>query len=224
MSEAFIRRLGLRDLDELLALQRQVLPDTMSARLGRRFNDVYHATMLNSDDYFCDGYFVGGELVGYLSYTANTMHLLRDVLRRNVLSYIGALVVDAVREPRTLGLIFRVARSVLVPSVEPSPSVTAELLSVGVLPAFRGGRGATKNATARPVSDALLNNALATLRSRGVTAVRLVSKPVHVDPIPDRFVRKNAFTHVGPVRRFGLDGEMYVLNLAEAMQAGERPA
>jgi ribosomal protein S18 acetylase RimI-like enzyme len=217
-----IRRLGPRDRSELLALQRQVLPDTMSARLGCRFNDVYHETMLKSDDYLCDGYFVDGQLVGYLSYTANTMHLLRHVLRRNILSYLGALVMDAVREPRTLGLILRVARSVLVPSREPSPGVTAELLSVGVLPEFRGSRG--KDATARPIADDLLNNAIATLRARGVTAVRLVSKPVHVDPIPHRFVRKNAFTSVGAVRRFGLDGEMYVLNFAAAAQVGERHA
>lgn len=222
MSETFVRRVGLRELDDLLALQQRVLPDTMSARLGRRFNDVYHATMLKSDDYICDGYFVDGQLVGYLSYTANTMHLLRDVLRRNILSYVSAIIVDALREPRTLGLIFRVARSVLIPSAEPRPDVTAELLSVGVLPEFRGGRG--KDTTVRPVADALLNNALATLRARGVTSVRLVSKPVHVDPIPHRFVRKNAFTSVGPVRRFGLDGEMYVLNFAAAAQVGVRPA
>lgn len=220
MSSSFIRRLERRDLDLLVALQQQVLPDTMSARLGRRFNEVYHATMLQSHDYICDGYFVDGELVGYLSYTADTMRLLRGVLRRNFVSFARALIADAIREPRTLGLIFRVARSVLVPTPEPSPTVTAELLSVGVLPGFRGSQAG--RATSRPVSDVLLNNALSTLRARGVTSVRLVSKPVNVDPIPHRFVRKNAFTSVGSVRRFGIDGEMYVLNFGEAAQVGER--
>lgn len=222
MNSSFIRRLDKRDLHQLLALQQQVLPDTMSARLGRRFNEVYHETMLQNDDYICDGYFVDGELVGYLSYTADTMRLLRDVLRRNFVSYARALIVDAIREPRTLGLIFRVARSVITPSPEPSPTVTAELLSVGVLPGFRGSQAGS--VTSRPVSDILLNNALTALRARGVTSVRLVSKPVHVDPIPHRFVRKNAFTSVGSVRRFGLDGEMYVLNFGEAVQVGERHA
>jgi len=222
VSSSSIRRLERRDLDQLLALQQQVLPDTMSARLGRRFNEVYHQTMLQSDDYICDGYFVEGALVGYLSYTANTMRLLRAVLRRNLVSYAYALVVDAIREPRTLGLIFRVARSVVLPAVEPGPTVTAELLSVGVLPPFRGSQPGRANT--RPVADSLLNNALATLRARGVTAVCLVSKPVHIDPIPHRFVRKNAFTSVGSVRRFGLDGEMYVLNFGEAARVGERQA
>jgi hypothetical protein len=221
VNSSLIRRLEQRDLDQLLALQQQVLPDTMSARLGRRFNEVYHETMLQRDDYICDGYFVDGELVGYLSYTADTMQLLRDVLRRNFVTYARALIVDAIREPRTLGLIFRVARSVITPSPEPSPTVTAELLSVGVLQGFRGSQ--TGRATP-PVSDVLLNNAISTLRARGVTSVRLVSKPVHVDPIPHRFVRKNAFTSVGSVRRFGIDGEMYVLNFGEAAQVGERQA
>jgi hypothetical protein len=221
VNSSLIRRLEQRDLDQLLALQQQVLPDTMSARLGRRFNEVYHETMLQSDDYICDGYFVDGELVGYLSYTADTMQLLRDVLRRNLVTYARALIVDAIREPRTLGLIFRVARSVITPSPEPSPTVTAELLSVGVLQGFRGSQAGRATP---PVSDVLLNNALSTLRARGVTSVRLVSKPVHVDPIPHRFVRKNAFTSVGSVRRFGLDGEMYVLNFGEAAQVGERQA
>jgi hypothetical protein len=202
------------DLPDLLALQRETLPDTMSARLGERFNAVYHRTMLASDDYFCDGYFVDGRLVGYLSYTADTMHLLRSVFRRNLPAYARALVRDVLRDPRRLGLVFRVARSVAQRPAQRSRVVAAELLSVGVLPAFRGRR--IVNGGVRSVADMLLRSALATLRARGVAAVVLVSKPVHVDPVPHRFVRKYSFRSGGPVRRFGSDAELYVLNIADA--------
>jgi len=183
----------------------------MSARLGPRFNAVYHQTMLASTDYLCDGYFANGQLVGYLSYTADTARLLRDVFRRNVARYALALIIDVGTDPRRLGQILRVARAVLFPTNSPEPSVTAELLSVGVLPALRGERGATGQQSS--VASSLLRSAVAALRARGVAALHLVAKPVHVDPVPHRFVRKYGFTSAGPVRRFGIDAEMYVLNL-----------
>lgn len=213
MSEHRVRRLTTTDLAALLTLQQQVLPDTMSARLGRRFNEVYHATMLASDDYLCDGYFVDGQLVGYLSYTADTIRLLRRVFRRNLLSYVRALAVDVIRNPRLLVLIARVGRSVVAPSAEPGSRVPAELLSVGVLPALRGVREA--GGATRSVADTLLHSALAALRERGIATLHLVAKPVHVDPVPHRFVRKYGFRAAGPVRRFGIDAERYVLQLNE---------
>jgi hypothetical protein len=216
VSDSVVRRLASSDLPALLALQRQVLPDTMSARLGPRFNVLYHQTMLASDDYLCDGCFVDGLLVGYLSYTADTMRLLRGVFRRSLAAYARALLGDLLRRPQTLRLIYRVARSVVAQRAEPGPSVPAELLSVGVLPAFRGRRPGSGND--RSVADMLLGSALNALRARGADAVLLVSKPAHVDPVPHRFVRKYAFASAGPVRRFGIDAEMYVLKLGDSQK------
>lgn len=207
-----VRRLAPSDLDALLALQAHVLADTFSARLGPHFNRVFHETMLASDDYLCDGYFVDGGLVGYLSYTSDTLRLLRDVFRRNVLAYVWALAAGVVRMPRTLLLISRVARSVAFNASTPATSFGAELLSVGVLPAFRGRRSDTGHRSS--VADTLLQSAVLRLRALGVRTVYLVTKPVKVDQVPHRFVRKYGFTPAGRVKRFGLDAELYVLRLA----------
>jgi ribosomal protein S18 acetylase RimI-like enzyme len=110
----------------------------------------------------------------------------------------------------------RVGRSIAVPAGTSNPRITAELLSVGVLPTLRGVRGASGER--RSVADALLNSALTALRARGVDTLHLVAKPVHVDPVPHRFVRKYGFTSAGPVRRFGIDAEMYELKLASSTQ------
>jgi ribosomal protein S18 acetylase RimI-like enzyme len=206
-----VRRLGPSDLEQLLLLQSHVLADTISARLGAHFNRVFHETMLADDNYLCDGYFADGVLVGYLSYTPDTLRLLRIVFRRNVIAYVRALVADVVRTPRTLLLIARVARSVALNAPASAPSVGAELLSVGVLPAFRGAR--SDGGRGSSVADTLLQGAVSSLRTRGARTVCLVAKPEDVDQIPHRFVRKYGFTSAGRVKRFGLDAELYVLEL-----------
>lgn len=209
MSRHCVRRLTTSDLPALLDLQSQVLADTLSARLGPSFNRVYHQTMLASDDYLCDGYFVDGVLVGYLSCTADTLGLLRAVLRRNVPALARALLTDLVRAPSKVVLFFRIARSIAFATSEPTIR-GAELLSVGVHPAFRGAR---TGSGPRPVADALLQSALANLRTRGASRVCLVAKPMDVDLVPHRFVRKYGFAPAGSVARFGVHAELYVLTL-----------
>lgn len=214
-----MRRLTPTDLAALLALQKQVLPDTMSARLGRRFNEVYHETMLASADYLCDGYFVDDTLVGYLSYTTDTVRLLRGVFRRNFFKYLWAMSADVVRDPRRAVSILRIGRSIAASKAQPGINVTAELLSVGVLPALRGAR---REGAHPSVADALLHSALAALRARGVSSLFLVVKPVGIDPVPHRFVRKYGFSSAGSVRRFGIEAEMYVLQFGHSRPPGQR--
>ena len=113
MTRNGLHRLTLDDLDSLLALQAQTLPDTLSARLGSHFNTLYHRTMLGSDLFLADGYFAHGMLVGYLSYTENTVALLRSTLRDHVIPYGSAITLALLADPRRWGLVTRIARSVL---------------------------------------------------------------------------------------------------------------
>ncbi len=133
-----VRRLTIDDLERLLAVQAVTLPDTMSARFGPRFNALYHRAMLREELYYCDGYFSDGQLVGYLSYTADTFQLLRVTFRRHAAAFVATLAGSLVTQPRRAALLLRIVRLMWVRRPEPAQEIGAELLSIGVLPDFRG--------------------------------------------------------------------------------------
>jgi ribosomal protein S18 acetylase RimI-like enzyme len=220
MTRNGLYRLTLDDLDLLLALQKQTLPDTLSARLGSRFNELYHRTMLGNDRFAADGYFASGMLVGYLSYTPDTVSLLRSTLRRHVLAYASALTIALLADPRRWGLVTKIARSVLGGSSEPSPDVHAEFLSIGVLPEFRGQQSGLDGPRIS-VAGVLLEHALAALRERGIRAVKACVTPS--DPTANGFYRKHCFEFQSRVQRFGLCANLYVRELdAQSNLAAQR--
>ncbi|MGH7694255.1 MAG: hypothetical protein ACRENH_04710, partial [Gemmatimonadaceae bacterium] len=91
MTRTGMHRLTLDDLPLLLQIQAQTLPDTLSARLGLRFNVLFHRSMLSEDQYLCYAYFVDGSPVGYLSCTPDTQQLLRSAVRRQLPRYVVTL-------------------------------------------------------------------------------------------------------------------------------------
>lgn len=210
MTRNGLHRLTLDDFDSLLALQAQTLPDTLSARLGSRFNTLYHRTMLGSDLFLADGYFAHGMLVGYLSYTENTVGLLRSTLRDHVIPYGSAITLALLADPRRWDLVTRIARSVQGGVPEPAQDVKAELLSIAVVPEFRGRQSAADGPRMR-VASALLEHALAVLRERGVRAVKACVTPS--DPRANGFYRVHCFTFESKVQRFGLFAHLYLRRL-----------
>lgn len=210
MTRRGVHRLTLDDLPLLLTIQAQTLPDTLSARLGTSFNVLFHRSMLGEEQYLCYGYFVDGSIVGYLSCTPDTQHLLRSAVRHRMPRYIATLAYEVLSTPRLWGLAARIAFSVMTGRGEPASDVRGEFLSIGVLSSFRG-RKAAPQGTSMSIASALLEHGLTSLSQRGTSSVKACVTPD--DAAANGFYRKHGFDFQSRIRRFGLTANLYVRQL-----------
>lgn len=206
------RRLTAEDIPALVHLARIALPDTMAARLGDRFAHRYFVALLAQNDVIVDGYFLEGELVGFIIYTADVAAALQAVFRKHAAAFTWALL-PALLSPTRLAYVVRIALAVLAGRGEEGDDIAAELLSIGLLPEVRG-RGASPNRLAVPVAHRLVERACSHLAGQRVPAVKVFCKPEEIEPIANRFVQKEEFVARGRVARFGIPATLYVKRLA----------
>lgn len=207
-----IRPLGVADIPALLALARDVIPDTMAARLGPRFADQYHRALLDEPELKLDGYFIGEELQGFIVYSHDVREALRSAFRRHVLTFAAALV-RTLLSPHRIAYILRIAGSILARTPEPGMDVPAELLTIAVRRGARGG-GDLRKSLGINVPHALIERAIAHVRARGAAEVKVFCKPLEMDPAANGFVRKEGFELRGEVIRWGIVTNLYVKRLS----------
>lgn len=207
-----IRPLAVSDIPALLALAREAIPDTMASRLGPRFADQYHRALLDEPDLKIDGYFVGEVLVGFIVYSHDVHGALRAAFRRHVFTFATALV-HTLLSPRRIAYILRLASSILARVPEPGMDVPAELLTIAVRRSARGG-GDLRQSLGINVPHALIERAIAHVRARGATSVKVFCKPREMDPAANGFVRKEGFELRGSVVRWGIVTNLYVKRLS----------
>lgn len=207
-----IRRLTPDDIDALLGIQETTLPDTMAARLGDRFNLLYFRSVLEESLCFVDGYYSHGRLVGFLAYSPAASEMLRRVVRRNQMRFVGATAAGLLVSPSSLGVVLRIVMAILVRVPEPGSEIEAEMLSMGVLTDFRG-RQEVDGRTVR-VAHELVQHAFSVLRSNGARRVKAFVKLEEADPVARRFWFREGCTLVGRARRFGIEAELLVKDLS----------
>jgi len=208
-----VRALGVADIPALLALAREVIPDTMAARLGPRFAERYHRALLEEPDLHLDGYFDGDELLGFIVYTHDVREALRSAFRRHARTFASALLF-ALLHPARLAFVLRIAGSVLGRRPEPGMEIRAELLTIAVRRHARGN-SELRSARGLNVAHALIERAFTYLRGRGATEAKVFCKPEAVDPAANGFVRKEGFVPRGQVVRWGIVTTLYVKSLTD---------
>lgn len=213
------RALGRDDIPALIALARAALPDTMASRLGPRFAARYFRALLGAHEVQVEGYFRDGALVGFIIYTADVREALRLVFRRHAPAFTLALL-PALLSPRRLAYVVRIALTVLAGRREAGDDVAAELLSIGLLPEARGPGVAGRQG----VAGALLDRACQHLAARGVGEVKVFCKPEEMEPVANRFVRREGFERRGRVVRFGIPSTLYVKALGSGQPSGRATA
>lgn len=213
MSAPGARRLMAADIPALVAVARIALPDTMAARLGDRFAHRYFVALLGQDEVRVDGYFEEERLLGFIIYTADVTAALQAVFRRHAAAFTWALL-PALLSPTRLAYVVRIAIAVLARGGEAGDDVPAELLSIGLLPEARGTRSSGE--PPRSIAHELVRRACDHLAAQGVTAVKVFCKPEEIEPIANRFVRREGFLARGRVTRFGIPAVLYVKTLGPA--------
>ena len=216
-----VRPLGEADIPALLRLAREAIPDTMAARLGPSFAARYHRALLDEPDLHLDGYFLDGELLGFIVYSHDVRDALRSAVRRHAFTF-GSALLFALLSPKRLAFVLRIAGSVLGRLPEPGMDVRAELLTIAVRRGARG-RGDVRRALGINVPHALIERAFSYLRSRGESRVKVFCKPESMDQAANGFVRKEGFILMGQVVRWGILTNLYVKSLVETSDASALP-
>lgn len=158
-----------RDAAAITRLHLALLGHGPMARLGELFLRRFCYGALVRDGYLEAALAeVGGRPAGFVSYTGRSITFHRDALRRRAPTVAGLLVLSVLRDPRVLG---RLAKAVWLmrsrrAEQEREQDPLGEVLSIGVLPAYR--------APQRRVSEALVAHAADALRRQGVDRMRMV--------------------------------------------------
>lgn len=209
-----VRPLAGDDIPQLLRLQAKALPDSLAARFGDGFAELYYRALLAEKEFFCDGFFWEGTLVAFIAYASDVHAVLGGALRRNVAAFGMSLARASLSSPRRMRWAMGIAGSIIAGADEPGQEVRAELISIGLLPEFRG-TGARRQQDAINPSRQLTRGACDVLYQRGVRRVKVFCKPEEIEPIANGFVKKEGFVLHGRVRRYGLPTNLYVKELGD---------
>lgn len=94
---------------------------------------------------------------------------------------------------------------------EPGAEYPAEVLSIGVLPGYRGAREESGH-TIR-VAHELVQHAFAALRHAGISHVRALVKLEEDDPVARRFWQREGCVYIGRTRRYDIATDFLLKDL-----------
>ena len=142
-----------------------MLPDSPIARLGPVFaRHFYYGTLVRDNLVHCHIAYVGDTAAGFIAYT-HLPTFMAEGLRRHWFRLGVVLLWAAISNPRRIGVMFSTLGLMRRRSGK-RESGEGELLSIGVLPEFRGKSAARQ--IGRGISTELLNAARADLHALGV--------------------------------------------------------
>jgi ribosomal protein S18 acetylase RimI-like enzyme len=164
-----------RDIRAITDLHLQLLPWGPMAGLGRLFLRRFCYTLLIRDGLMEAALFeVDGEPAGFIAYTTRSHTLHREALRRRPAAAALLLAGSVLADPAVLVRLARGARLLFSRSAEKRAGgdPRAEVLAIGVLPAYR--TAAFARSAGLQVSRELVLHAARRFRDAGLTEMRMV--------------------------------------------------
>ena len=188
-----IRPVKPDEVAALAQLQLDALPGSLPNRLGRRFLETYYRALLGDPAFFCDVYVVSGRLVGFFTYSSDAAGAFKRALHRHFASFAVAVVASVLTRPTRIPTLIRILRSLAPGYRELADDVPAEILSLGVLPEYRG----------ISIGRQLVEHALNVLDRRNVRRIKAATKIQAEDPRIYNFFARHGFRSIGTVMRHG---------------------
>ncbi len=207
-SNLMIRPVGTSEIADLIELQRQALPGSLPSRLGTGFLRLYYESLIPQPDFLCDAFFLDSRMLGFIAYSPNSQDVLKKAMNTRLGAYLGVVAKSLLRNPRRLPMVLAIVPSTLALSREPGHDIRSEMISIGVLPRYRGS--SASSTAGRHVAADLMRHALSVLQARGVERVKLYTRLERDDPAANKFVQKHGFSLVKTVRHYGQVANLYI--------------
>lgn len=174
---------GVAPAADLAALHAELLPQSPLTRLGRRFLAQAYYRMLAEDGLIFGAVaYVGGKPVGFICATGDAGGLVRAVLGRSFFRWAGAAGRTVLTAPRRLAAVWEIVR---IMWFRPRQACEGEILSLGVLPQYRGAE--FTRWTGRHIAADLMDHVMAWFQERGIPTIRAIAD--YDNTVAHRFYR-----------------------------------
>ncbi|NOT57878.1 MAG: hypothetical protein HOP18_25020 [Deltaproteobacteria bacterium] len=168
---------------ELAELHAALLPGSPIARLGEQFMQrVYYQRLPRTGLIFGAVAYVDHHPAGFIVATRNPAGFMREALRQWWPLVAWVVGTSILRSPKLLGTVWEVLRVMAAKQQHQRTEAQGELLSLGVLEAYRSPRFVRESGLR--ISADLVEGAVAQLRERGAQTIRAT---VSADNTPTKF-------------------------------------
>jgi len=195
-----IRPVEPEEIPLLAQLQLEALPGSLPNELGRRFLETYYRVLLPDPAFFCDVWVDAGRLVAFNAYASDAAAAFHRAVRAHAAGLGLAALTGVLARPARAAVLLRILRSLAPGYREVAGDVPAEILSVAVLPAYRGAS----------IGSRLIERALQVLERAGAERIKVITKTAAQDPQVNRFFAGHGFRHIDAMVRFGHERNVHV--------------
>ena len=129
--------LNLDNVDAVVQIHYDILPDSIFSRLGKPFLRFFYKSIINDRDIFCQIYPFDNKVVGFLLYSSNTGNSFRRYIREHFFSILLTIVKTVINNPNSIKSITQAIRYLVNSQNAIPPHASGEIISFGVPPEFR---------------------------------------------------------------------------------------
>lgn len=158
---------------DLAQLHQTLLPTSPVALLGQEFMANFYYDILPREGLISGAVaYVDGQPAGFIVATPDSARFMKIALRRHWWRLIWVMGISVLRQPKRLGAIWEAGQ--IMGSRQPSSpeELAGELLSFGVLPAYRHGKFIRESGL--KISQDLFHRAVAQIQAQGVSQIRAI--------------------------------------------------
>jgi ribosomal protein S18 acetylase RimI-like enzyme len=156
---------------DLATLHMSLLPHSPLTLLGHRFLRKWHYSLLPRGGFIFGAVaYVGERPAGFICATLDSNGFMGAALRRHFLRWVWAFGSAVLRSPRAIVALWELFRIMMARNMSPCQG---EILSMGVLPAYRNYRFADDSGL--HLANDLLDTVMEVFRERGIGSVRAIA-------------------------------------------------
>jgi len=87
-----IRPILKKEIPQLVNLHLKLLPNSLEAKLGKDFVELFYRSLISEAEFFCDGFFWNHQLVGFVVYSLCPKKVFRCVVQKRLISWARILI------------------------------------------------------------------------------------------------------------------------------------
>ncbi len=158
---------------DLTALHIELLPRSPLTKLGPRFMERFYYKVFPADDLiFGSIIYIDDAPAGFIAVTNDSNGFMRTMIRRHWFRVAWTIGVSIILSPKRLAPVWEAISIMLTRTPGEAPGPDGEILSLGVLPAYRGA--GFQKATGFSLATDLMDYAISRLHEMGTDEMRVI--------------------------------------------------